>query len=78
MLNVKLKPYFYLQIIAGVKNVYRYENPHAAQERKVFDFYKYSDPSVELVIVKVNVPFQFTATVQQITLAPANFHPPGN
>jgi hypothetical protein len=77
VLIVKLKPYFYSQIIAGVKNVYRYENPHAAQEREALEFYSHNDDKIDLAIVKVNVPFQFTATVQPITLAPANFQPPG-
>jgi len=72
-----IKPYFYSQIIAGVKNVYRYENPHAAQEREALEFYSHNDDKIDLAIVKVNVPFQFTATVQPITLAPANFQPPG-
>ncbi len=75
---VKLKQHFYVQIIAGVKNVYRYENPQAVQERKILEYFIRSDQYLDLAIVKVNVPFQFTATVQPISLPPANFRPPGN
>jgi hypothetical protein len=66
-----------LQIIAGAKNIYRYENPLAVQERKVLKLIKYTDPSLDLYIIKVNVPFQFTAAVQPVTLAPTTFNPPG-
>ncbi len=35
------------------------------------------NPAIDLAIVKVNLPFQFTRTVQAVTLAPAGFVPPG-
>jgi hypothetical protein len=73
----KVKQHFYEQIIAGVKNIYRYENPQAVQERKILEIHIRSEQHIDLAIVKVNVPFQFTATVQPITLAPADFRPQG-
>jgi len=49
------------------------------QERIIVQLYTHTDPSIDLAIVRVHTPFQFTATVQPVTLAPATFvDPPGN
>jgi hypothetical protein len=67
----------FFQVIGGVVNLIQYQNRRGVQVRQISTVFVPNKTDLDLAIVRVHLPFQFTQTVQVVSLAHGGFVPPG-
>ena len=63
----------FFQVIGGVVNIKDWQNRQGVQARRISNFFTPNNTAADIAILKVDSPFVFTQTVQQVSLAPPHF-----
>jgi hypothetical protein len=58
-------------------NITNFQRRRGVQMRRISNVYIPNNSNADVAIVKVDLPFKFINFIQEITLAPAGFIPPG-